>query len=402
MPELIEAIVNPKMLVWARLKSGLDINGAAKRIGVKPERLEDWENGGRRPTITQAIKMAGVYKRPLSAFYLDEVPSDTSIPLTDFRRLPESEPQGTSPALVWELRQSETRRALMLDFAEDEKAGVFHHRGKISVADDVETAARIARGSLGIAWAEQSKWSSPNEAWNAWRKAVEQQGILVFQTNPSGKAVDIVEARGFSITAERFPVITINSLDWPRAKNFTLLHEYAHLLMDEGGICDCWEYQSTSTDEARAEVFCNHVAAAVLMPASLMLVHETIRNHVGGIEWSEAEIERLSEDFSVSQEAIVRRLLTLGRTHISFYQQKRAEYSERLREYRKRLAAEDEKKGVPPYHRMVLSRIGKPFTVQILTAYHDRQITLADASEYIGAKVKFVKRLEAEVANIGA
>lgn len=85
----IDALVNPKMLIWARKKCGLDLVGAAKRISVKTEQLESWEKEESHPTIHQAMKMAEVYRRPLSLFYLDEPPKDFSISMTDFRRLPD-------------------------------------------------------------------------------------------------------------------------------------------------------------------------------------------------------------------------------------------------------------------------------------------------------------------------
>lgn len=70
MAERIEALVNPKILVWARKKTGFDLNGVAKRLKVKPERIESWEEGDSRPTINQAMQLAEIYRRPLSLFYL--------------------------------------------------------------------------------------------------------------------------------------------------------------------------------------------------------------------------------------------------------------------------------------------------------------------------------------------
>ena len=57
MVELIEAIAKPELLAWARPSAGLHLHLAAKRIGSTEERLLSWENGERRPTITQLRKM---------------------------------------------------------------------------------------------------------------------------------------------------------------------------------------------------------------------------------------------------------------------------------------------------------------------------------------------------------
>ena len=58
-------------------------------MGVKLQRLEDWEGGVGRPTIKQLRRLGQLYKRPIAVFYLDEKPIDFQ-PLRDFRRIPGS------------------------------------------------------------------------------------------------------------------------------------------------------------------------------------------------------------------------------------------------------------------------------------------------------------------------
>ena len=49
--------------------------------------------------------------------------------------------------------------------------------------------------------------------------------------------MDIKDARGFAL-ADGYPkVILVNSRDEPRPHLFTLLHEYAHLLLKTDGLC---------------------------------------------------------------------------------------------------------------------------------------------------------------------
>ena len=42
-PARVRAVINPELLVWARETSGLSREAAAKKIGVKPDRLAAWE-----------------------------------------------------------------------------------------------------------------------------------------------------------------------------------------------------------------------------------------------------------------------------------------------------------------------------------------------------------------------
>jgi Zn-dependent peptidase ImmA (M78 family)/DNA-binding XRE family transcriptional regulator len=396
MSDHIEALVKPQMLIWARRRSGLDIEGAAKRVGVKPERLQAWENGDYYPTIKQAIRMAEAYKRPLSLFYLDEPPTDFSVAMTDFRQFPDTASRTLSPGLLWEKRLAEIRRTVMLELAEKQDEGSFLYLNTVSLDDDSEQVAHMIRSRLEIDWMTQRRWREPNEALNGWKEAIERQNVLVFHTSHQGSTFEPTEARGFSIAASRFPVIVLNTADSPRARIFTLLHEFTHLLSDAGGICDCWEYTNAQTTEQRTEVFCNRVAGAILVPASLLLEHELLRKNRQLDEWGDDEIAQLAQDFVASQEVIVRRLLILGQISQSFYERKRAEYDRGYQEFKKK-KAEEGAGGFAPHHRLVLRKNGKPYTRLVLSAYYNKRITLADVSDFLGAKIKDVRKMEQEV-----
>ncbi len=69
MARSVDAFVNPAMLEWARRNSSLTIEQVAKKVQVKPERLELWEKGELRPTIKQLCKLGHIYKRPIAIFY---------------------------------------------------------------------------------------------------------------------------------------------------------------------------------------------------------------------------------------------------------------------------------------------------------------------------------------------
>lgn len=82
----IRAVLNPELLVWARNTAGLTLEAAAKKLGVKPSRLTEWEANRLRPTVAQLRKAANVYKRPLAVFFRPQAPAQPQ-PLHDFRRL---------------------------------------------------------------------------------------------------------------------------------------------------------------------------------------------------------------------------------------------------------------------------------------------------------------------------
>ena len=209
----IEALVKPHMLKWIREKSGFDLFSAAKRIGIKPERLKEWEEGSRKPTIKQAIKMAEIYKRPLSLFYLDEPPKDFQVAMKDFRTLPPGLPGTYSPALLLEHRSAASRRNLVMDLLEQSTSNDFPLLGTVSLESDPEQVGQDIRQLLNIDWKKQKKWKYESEALNWWRESIENLNVLVFHTNHQGNTVELEEARGFSISEPRFPVIVLNSRD---------------------------------------------------------------------------------------------------------------------------------------------------------------------------------------------
>ena len=363
---------------------------------MKIEQLEAWETDGEsHPTINQAMKMAEVYRRPLSLFYLDEPPKDFSVSMTDFRRLPETTLGVLSPGLIWEKRQSEIRREIMIDLADSEDDGIFPYLSSVSPRDNHEDIAIRIREWAGIDWVAQSKWSDYDDAFNAWKLAFEGLNVLVFQTSHIGITFTPDEARGFSISEKRFPVIVVNSGDAYGARIFTLLHEFTHLLVNNGGVCDCEEYSRIQTPEQNVETFCNHVAGAALVPASILSSHIIVQQHGKYVEWEDEEIYNLSLEFSVSEEVIVRRLLILGFTSLEFYERKRRDYSMRWHEYKEKQRTEG-RPGFAPYHRLMLRKNGKPYTRQVFSAYYDKRITLSDVADYLGVRIRYLKDMERE------
>lgn len=67
------------------------------------------------------------------------------------------------------------------------------------------------------------------------------------------------------------------------------------------------------------EVFCNRVAAAVLMPLEALQSEAAVKGHFGQ-EWSDETLSYLSRRYRVSRQAVLLRLLSLDLTTGAFYQ----------------------------------------------------------------------------------
>jgi Zn-dependent peptidase ImmA (M78 family)/DNA-binding XRE family transcriptional regulator len=322
-----KALVDAAVLRWLRSATGLSPEEAGRRIQAKPEKIETWEKGDDRPTMSQLRKLARAYKRPISDFFLPRPVEEPGIP-HDFRRLPAEGAQTYSPALRHEIRLAYRRRTLALDLAEELeiKFPEFVGRGSVTEKDDPEKVGERIRAMLSITGAEQQRWRDPRTSYNTWRKKIEDSGVLVFQVT----TVDKAQMLGFSFSLQPLPVIAVNRKLKPNGRTFTMLHEFTHLLLGEGGVCDLDEDLLRPGLEQSIEIFCNHVAGAALVPKSDLLGHPLLRNDRRTGEWSDETIEALARHFSSSAEVVLRRLLTFGWTTQTFYNQKRREYLGRL------------------------------------------------------------------------
>jgi Zn-dependent peptidase ImmA (M78 family)/DNA-binding XRE family transcriptional regulator len=380
----IEAFIKAELLVWARESAGYSLPDAARKLGITTDKLDSWEKGVARPSIPQLQKAASLYKRPLAVFFLSEPPK-TFDAMHDFRRLTPYAPLKKSPSLLFEIRKAFQRREVAIEIS-----GLLDEPPRsldlpADVADEPEKLSQGIRGYLGLAIEEQMKAKNRNEALNLWKESVERRGVLVFQTN-SRSQISVREMRGFSISERPYPAIVLNSKDSPSGRIFTLIHEFIHVLLDNGGICDLEEYESHNSEDQRVEFFCNMTAGAVLVPQQSLLENPIVV-HSGGRrrDWSDEQVEKLSDQYSVSREVVLRRLLIAGKATADFYRRKRSEF----------LQMEQGKGGGRvPFHRLILRDNGYSYTRLILDAYHQEAITASDLSDYLGTKLKHLYKIE--------
>jgi Zn-dependent peptidase ImmA (M78 family)/DNA-binding XRE family transcriptional regulator len=387
MPPRVEALVEPSLLRWARESAGLDSELAAKKAGVKPERLGSWEAGERRPTIVQLRKLAHIYRRPIAVFYLPEPPADIPAP-RDFRRLPGEVAGVESPELRYEIRRAVTRREIALELLSEEGEEALEFPLRARLSDDPDDLASRVRDALGVDLRTQYTWRGTYDPFNGWRAAIEEQGVLVLQMVD----VDPAEARGFSISEMPLPAVVANIKDAPRGRTFTLLHELTHVILRQGGLCDLDDLASRPVDRLNVEKFCNRVAGAVLIPRDALLSERTVRQHGRDPAWTDEELRSLAQQFGASREAVLRRLLDLGRTNEDYYRERREGFLVEYEEARRRREA-----GFAPPHQIALASAGPAFSGLVLSSYAHGNITASDVSDYLGIRLKHLARIEQQL-----
>jgi Zn-dependent peptidase ImmA (M78 family)/DNA-binding XRE family transcriptional regulator len=395
MPRSADAIVKPKMLVWAREDAGFSQEEAANKITVKTEILLRWESGDRRPTIIQLRKLAKAYKRPLAIFYLPEPPKGYQA-LKDYRHLPGEETGILSPALRFAIRRAHNLRELAVELYDDLEGPppVFHLKAKLT--DDTEQLGLKIRDILGINFQAQTEWCRVGgyEPLNKWREALEGAGVLVFQT----RGVELSEMRGFSIADFPFPAIALNNKDAVSARIFTMIHELCHIMLHEGGLCSILDISDLPTKKKRFEYFCNMVAGAALVPKENLMQEKIIKANAGAFEWSDNDLSTLSSRYGVSREVILRRLLIQGLTTNEFYEIKRKQFREEYYEWlRLKKDRDREQKGGPKQQDIVTSSTGYFFVRLVLANYYQDKITLSDVSDYLDVRLKHLAKIEDKV-----
>lgn len=378
------AVVDPILLIWARRTANLEPVAAARKLKVTQTRLAAWEAGTAAPTISELRRAASVYKRSLAVFFLAEPPTDFDT-LRDFRRQHPGVVRNWSIDLHAEYRRALAQREAVLDVLELDGRQPSSKWTSVAASPRVrETAISIRNLLLEIAPLPEPKpRASAYEHLNYWVSAIEGSGIIV--TTTAGGRVSSNEMRAFSLYFDETPVITLNGADWPRGRLFSALHEFAHLTLRTGGLCDTSTDEHASSSDRGIEALCNAIAAEVLMPTNLVLAHPLVKDHAAGESWALRELIEAARPFGASVESFLRRLVTLGRLPIEAYEAFLAARTEKERR--------GDRAGSGSFYPTKARDMGRGYVRMIASAYRRNVIDSTTASTYLDVKVDQITSL---------
>lgn len=384
----IFATVKPEILEWARASAGFSLDAVATSLKLNVEVLTLWEQGEGYPSIPQLRLLANLYKRPLAVFYLQEVPRKFQV-LSDLRRGRPGEDIAFSPALTQEIRAAQQRRSLAQELASDLGEQIEPFRFRIGT-DSPDEAGEAIRQFLGLrvdTILQFGREPTGRVAFNTWRSAIEEAGVLVFQSSKMPQT----EASGFALAYDEMPVVVVNRKDVPQRRVFSLLHEFVHVALRESGVSDLRLDRDQAIENGDVEMRCNSIAAAALMPLDAVNVeYQGAISDEGRL--TDVAISRIARRFGVSRPALLLRLVRLGRATWDFYFEKDAQYkAEFERERANQKPQPDMKRNIPQES---LSDLGRPFIGLVLDNFHQRNITLGDVAGYLGVRVKHIETIE--------
>jgi Zn-dependent peptidase ImmA (M78 family) len=388
---VIKARVKRELLSWTRDRAKVSLEDAAKAARVTVERLQAWEAGDELPTLGQLRNLAEKYRFPLAVFYLPEPPRDF-LPLRDFRRLPDEPERALSPHLAYHIRAAYERREVALELAQDLGESPQRLPLRATLDHDPEAVGRAIRAFLDVDARAQQR--AARQAFDFWRRRLEERHVLVFVVSGPHRSVGLSDMRGFAIARPELPVIVVNGKDYSQGgKTFTLLHEFCHVLLGESAISNgAGDDPELTPDERRVERFCDAVAAAALMPRDVLMRFDEVAA-AGQRRWNDDELRPIAQHLGVSREALLLRFVSIGRASWEYYMGERPRFREEYRQAAENRTKEKEEVRIPrPV--MLMSWNGRSFTRLVLRSYYDQRITLNDVSSYLGAKLKYIPKLE--------
>lgn len=358
--------VSGGVLTWAREYRGLSLAEAADRLGMSVADLEELETEVRKPSLTKFEKIAATYKLPLATLFRRTPPS---VPkeLPDFRTL---EDATRVKSLEFQVAL-DTVRGLqkVLGVLRSEDANFFAPPlREYAFGGDPSRLGEDERALIGVSVDRQLSWSA-GEGFRHWRAIIERAGISVYL-----QKFELKDCRGCCIWDEgQLPAIIINKAEVSEnARAFTLIHEYAHLLIRRPGISDLNSHNPV-------EAFCNRFAAAFLMPViALRRLLPVWPN--GPHDWDNDTIWQVAKELNVSGQALALRLEELGRATAGFNR------NFLFRPVRKR----DPTGG--GYVRTQLSEIGGRYTGSVMSALDRDIIDSVQASEALSLKPSHLDR----------
>lgn len=380
--------VSPELLRWARERAG--IVDAGELLGRFPK-LIAWEEGEAQPTLKQLEAFAHAVHVPIGYLFLPAPPPEP-LPIPDFRTHDGRGVRRASADLLDMLYACQERQGWYREFALTVRLPEAGFVGSAEIGERPEdVAARMAR-ALGFDLAARAACRTWEEALRLFIGQADQLGVLLMVSgvvlSNNRRTLDPEEFRGFALADTRAPLVFINGADTKSGQMFTLAHELAHLWLGASAVSDAGA--APLTGYRREEVWCNAVAAELLVP--LAALRPALRRD----EPLDQSLGRLARQFKVSTLVVLRRLLDAGALDRPAFDHAWASERTRLRELAMAGA------GGGDFYRTTLSRVSRRFARALVESTLEGQTLYRDAFRMLGvSKTETFNNIGREVGVMG-
>lgn len=381
-----ELSITPEVLLWAREAAGYSLDEVAAKLVQVSKKIDvdtvaGWESGEALPKLTALRKLASIYKRPMAVFFLSRPPVEPPPP-KNFRLLAAGDDRSLSPETLLAVRTARRLHSLAREISDGLGYEFDVDLPHVDLSADPAQLAADERIRLGATLEEQLSLKDAYKALWYWRDLIENVGCFVFQL-PFPRE----DARAFSEFHDDGPLIVLSTKDEAVGRVFSLLHEYAHLLLRAGGICPSFRLDYLSSVEGQIEQFCNAFAANFLVPAAQL--ESVAEDYPEPTE--ERGLVRLAYKFSVGKHVILRRFLELGWVDQATYRQKVAGWE-------KQWAKAKKPQGGPVRQEVKsISQRGRRFSSLIVEAADRGIIAPPTLYEGLGIRTKYLGDVRAQL-----
>lgn len=355
--------VTQSVLAWALQRADRSYEEAVEKF----PKLGDWLSGEAMPRLRELEKFASFTHVSLGALVMPE-PPDEALPIADMRTRESMVIERPSGNLLDTIDRYQQFQDWYHDYAREQGAQKLPFLGSVSTQDNPHMVAHRVRELLLL---DRVNATSPDQ----WRrdivKALEDVGVLVMMSgivgNNTHRPLSTDEFRGFSLYDDLAPLIFVNLAgESYGAQNFTLVHEFAHLLAGHSALSG-GDHLLGGTGE---EAWCNRVAALALLPDDALAAFDAAQ--------SLQDYRVAARRFGVSAEVALHRLYGARRID-------EERYGALLEAVRADYGSEKRHTGGGNYYNTLTTRLGRPLATAIVTSTLEGRMGFTEGFRMIGS-----------------
>lgn len=355
--------VTQSVLAWALQRADRSYEKTVKKF----PKLGAWLSGDALPSLRELEKFASFTHVSLGALIMPEPPDET-LPIADMRTRDSKVIERPSGNLLDTIDRYQQFQDWYHDYAREQGAEKLPFLGSASSQDKPHMVAHRVRELLLL---DQITATTPEQ----WRrdivKALEEVGVLVMMSGIVGtnthRPLSTDEFRGFSLYDDLAPLIFVNLAgESYGAQNFTLVHEFAHLLAGHSALSGGDHLLGGTSEEA----WCNRVAALALLPDDALAAFDAAQ--------SLQDYRVAARRFGVSAEVALHRLYGARRID-------EERYGALLEAVRADYGSEKRHTGGGNYYNTLTTRLGRPLATAIVTSTLEGRMGFTEGFRMIGS-----------------
>lgn len=361
--------INKGNLRIARENMGISPQAASKKITTSgKDVVAEWEEGTSLPTWSQVTKLAALYNVPELLFFAKEnLQKNKTIP--DYRIGVDQKSDEKVKKLI---NLVVTRQKWLERQLKDGGLSKNQLQGSGKNINSPKQLAKFIAEKLSIDITELKKISGRKDALNHLIQKAEAGGVFVGKTI-SFIHVEVDDMRGLFISNDYCPFIILNRKDAWSAQIFSFAHELAHFFRRSDAVSNSLDFRNTARNIDPEEVFCNKVAAELLLPEQDFTKEF----------YSKSDIDAISDLYKVSPLFVFYRLKELGKIHRESESNLEREIQRETDENLRTKAEKDKLKNGGNYTNSMRDSNGSLFNRIVQNSYLENRIGYVEASNLL-------------------